>query len=57
MIMDHEFSFLYHQNPFIGVRGRIETRRIEKEDEVKYLTEVIAEKVTFLSSKKQEEAE
>jgi single-strand DNA-binding protein len=41
----------------LGVRGRIETRRIEKEDEVKYVTEVIAEKVTFLSSKKQEEAE
>ena len=35
----------------IGVRGRIQTKTIEKEDAKKYLTEVIAEKVTFLSSK------
>lgn len=38
----------------LGVRGRIETRKIEKETETKYVTEVIAEKVTFLSSKKAE---
>ena len=35
----------------------LDKKALEKEDEVKYLTEVIAEKVTFLSSKKQEEAE
>ena len=34
----------------IGVKGRIESRVYEKDDEKKYLTEVIAEKVTFLSS-------
>lgn len=39
----------------IGVRGRIQTKTIEKEDTKKYLTEVVAEKVTFLSSKKADE--
>ena len=38
----------------IGVRGRIQTKTIEKEDAKKYITEVVAEKVTFLSSKRQE---
>ena len=36
----------------IGIRGRIETRRVEKENEKdKFYTDIIAEKVTFLSSK------
>ncbi len=39
----------------IGVKGRIQSRTIEKEDGKKYLTEVIAEKVTFLSSKNKDE--
>lgn len=39
----------------IGVKGRIESRIYEKNDEKKYLTEVIAEKVTFLSSNKHAE--
>lgn len=36
----------------VGVKGRIESRVYEKDDEKKYLTEIIAEKVTFLSSNK-----
>ena len=41
----------------IGVKGRIESRVYEKYNEKKYTTEVIAEKVTFLSSNnKAEEA-
>jgi len=36
----------------IGVKGRIETDSYEKDGETKYTTNVIAEKVTFLSSKK-----
>lgn len=37
----------------VGVRGRIQTRNIELEDETKkHIVEVVAEKVTFLSSKK-----
>ena len=37
----------------LGVKGRVETRSIENEDkEKKEITEIIAEKVTFLSNKK-----
>lgn len=36
----------------VGIKGRIQTRSYEHQDELKYVTEVIAEKVTFLSSKK-----
>lgn len=38
----------------IGVKGRIEVSAYDKDDEKRYITNVIAEKVTFLSSKKQE---
>ncbi len=39
----------------IGIKGRIQTNNYTDENEVKhYTTEVIAEKVTFLSSKKEE---
>lgn len=42
----------------LGVKGRIQTRRIETEDEkTKQVTEVVAEKVTFLSSRKQKETD
>lgn len=40
----------------LGVKGRVQTRVYEKDDEKKYQTEVVAEKVTFLSSKKHGEA-
>lgn len=40
----------------IGVKGRIQSRLIEKEDGTKYKKmEIIAEKVSFLSSKIKEE--
>lgn len=38
----------------IGVKGRLETYNYETEDGRKYLTEVVAEKVTFLSSRSKE---
>lgn len=41
----------------IGVKGHIQTRSYEKDEERKFVTEVIAERVTFLSSKRPEEAE
>lgn len=42
----------------LGVKGRIQTRRIETEDEkTKQVTEVVAEKVTFLSSRRQKETD
>lgn len=39
----------------LGVKGRIETRTYEKDEEKKFVSEIIAEKVTFLTSKKQHE--
>lgn len=40
----------------IGVRGRLQSSSYEKEDGTKiYTTEIIAEKITFLSSKKESE--
>lgn len=33
----------------VGVKGRIQTRSYESDGQVKYLTEIIAEKVSFLS--------
>lgn len=34
----------------ITVRGRIQTRTYEKDNQKRYVTEIIAEKVTFLST-------
>lgn len=36
----------------LGVKGRIESRIYEKDGEKKYITEIIAEKITFLSNKR-----
>ena len=41
----------------IGVRGRIQTATVEKEKRKKKRTEIIAEKVTFLSTKKNDSEE
>lgn len=38
----------------LGVKGRIQSRKYEKDDEIKHVIEVVAEKVTFLSSKNKE---
>lgn len=47
-----------HKGDIIGVKGRIQTREIEKEDGSKEKKmEIIAEKVTFLSNKKEESGE
>lgn len=39
----------------VGVKGRIETHTYEKDGETKYATDVIAEKITFLSSNNKED--
>ena len=39
----------------LGIRGRIQTRNIEKNKQKEKLVEVICEKVTFLTTKKPEE--
>lgn len=38
----------------VGVKGRLQTRIIETEDTKKRIMELVAEKVTFLSSKKED---
>lgn len=39
----------------VGVKGRVESRTVEKEDGSKeYKMQIIAEKITFLSSKKED---
>ena len=38
----------------LGIKGKIETYNYETEEGKRYLTEVVADKVTFLSSKKAE---
>ncbi len=39
----------------IGVKGRIQVDSFEKDGEKRFATKVVAEKITFLSSKAQEE--
>ena len=46
-----------HKGDIVRIKGRIQVTQYEEKNEKKYLTEVVAEKVTFLSSKKQEEAD
>lgn len=41
----------------VGVKGRVQSRTVEKDGKTEYLMEIIAEKVTFLSNKKGEEKE
>lgn len=44
-----------NKGDIIGVRGRIQTRIIEKENTKNTIIEVIAEKITFLTNKNKEE--
>lgn len=39
----------------VGIKGRLQSSSYEKDGEIKYVMEVIAERVTFLSSKKADE--
>lgn len=41
----------------VGVKGRIQSRVVEKEDKKENVMEIIAEKITFLSSRNKEEKE
>lgn len=47
---------LYNQKPLNGVKGRIQTSSYESNGEKKYSMDIIAEKVSFLSSKSKEAA-
>lgn len=44
-----------NKGDIIGVKGRVQSREIIGEDKKKKILEVVAEKVTFLSSKKADE--
>ena len=37
----------------VGVKGRLQTRKYEENNETKYITEVVVDKVSFLASKKE----
>ena len=41
----------------LGIKGRIQSSSFEKDNEKKYVTELIAEKITFLSSAKNKKEE
>ena len=41
----------------VGIKGRVQSRIIEKDGKKEYLSEIVAEKVTFLSSNSKEEAD
>lgn len=38
----------------VGIKGRVQSRTIEKDDKKETINEIIAEKITFLSSKNKE---
>ncbi len=46
-----------HKGDIIGIKGRIQSRVVEVDNEKKYYTDIIGEKVTFLSSKRPEETD
>lgn len=39
----------------VGVKGRVQSRVVENDGRKKYLVDIVAEKVTFLFSKKEDE--
>ena len=43
---------MYYQKPLIGVKGRVQSRLVEKDGKKENVIEIIAEKITFLSNKK-----
>lgn len=45
----HEYC---KKGDLVGIKGRIQIRNYEENDNTKYITEIIVEKVSFLSSKK-----
>lgn len=53
-----EFLARYaHKGDLVGITGRIQTRTWQSESGVKYVTEVVADAVDLLSSKRKEEEE
>ncbi|MEG2351211.1 MAG: single-stranded DNA-binding protein [Bacilli bacterium] len=46
-----------HKGDLLGVKGRVQTRVFEQDEQKKHVTEIVAEKVTFLSSKTKKDKE
>lgn len=46
-----------HKGDIVGIKGRLQSSSYEKDGVKKYSTDVIAEKVTYLSTKRQEAEE
>lgn len=43
-----------HKGDIVGIKGKLQSRTYEKDNETKFILEVLADKVTFISSKKSE---
>ena len=43
-----------HKGDMVGIKGRVNTEYYEKDDDKIKITNIVAEKVTFLSSKKED---
>ncbi len=51
-----ENTFIYcKKGDLVGIRGRLQSNKFEKDGTIVYKTEILAEKVTFLSTKKNNE--
>ena len=46
-----------HKGDLVGVKGRLQTRTYEENEEKKYITEVIVDKVSFLATPKKDHEE
>lgn len=55
-IAENTFNYC-KKGDLVGVRGRLQSNNYEKDGQMVYKTEVIVEKITFLSSKPKEEQE
>ena len=44
-----------HKGDLLGIKGRLQSKTIEEEEKNKTVMELVAEKVTYLSSKKADE--
>lgn len=51
VIAEHTCEYC-KKGDIVGVKGRIQTSSYERDGEIKYSTEVIAERITFLSENK-----
>ena len=43
-----------HKGDLVGIKGRLQNRSYEVDNEKKYISEVIVDKVSFLASKKED---